>query len=363
MKIFATILLVLASLVAAFGQATVMNDTNTLRILKPSTAPFWASNRLDVLAALDLDLSINSGVPNGSGALVHWSQLAGVPAGFADGTDDGAGGGGASNFIASVSADFQVLASALSLTNATGTGQFVRASVLSGYQATDSDLDDLADGTLSGSKIGTGISGDNVSSGTVADARIAATIARLASPAFTGSPTVPTASAGTSNTLAASTAYVDRAVSLGGGGGSGGLYVDGSSITGANIKSNWDRKFLASGTNVTAVPQEVQSATSASWAPDFAEGRIHEVTLSGNLTLNAPSNVNADMIGQTFTLVFVNGTSGGFTISSWATNYLFGTDVTGLTLTTNAGFRDYASVMVRRTNVFDVVGFVRGYAK
>jgi hypothetical protein len=41
----------------------------------------------------ELNDSINAGVPNGTGAKVHWSQLLGVPAGFADGTDDGAGGG------------------------------------------------------------------------------------------------------------------------------------------------------------------------------------------------------------------------------------------------------------------------------
>lgn len=38
--------------------------------------------------------SINGGTPNGAGASVHWSELTGVPAGFADGTDDGSGGGG-----------------------------------------------------------------------------------------------------------------------------------------------------------------------------------------------------------------------------------------------------------------------------
>lgn len=46
------------------------------------------------------------------------------------------------------------------------------------FQASDADLSDLADGTLSGSKVGTGINGDNITSGTVADARIASTIAR-----------------------------------------------------------------------------------------------------------------------------------------------------------------------------------------
>ena len=46
-------------------------------------------------AALEeLNDSINAGSPNGTGAKVHWSQLLGVPAGFADNTDDGAGGGG-----------------------------------------------------------------------------------------------------------------------------------------------------------------------------------------------------------------------------------------------------------------------------
>jgi hypothetical protein len=56
-------------------------------------------------------------------------------------------------------------------------------------------------------------------SGLARDSEVSATYAPLASPALTGSPTVPTASAASSNTVAASTAYVDRAVALGGGGG------------------------------------------------------------------------------------------------------------------------------------------------
>jgi hypothetical protein len=53
------------------------------------------------------------------------------------------------------------------------------------------------------------------------DSEVAATYAPLSSPALTGSPTVPTAIAASSNTVAASTAYVDRAVAAGGGGGGG----------------------------------------------------------------------------------------------------------------------------------------------
>jgi hypothetical protein len=45
-------------------------------------------------------------------------------------------------------------------------------------QPLDADLTDLADGSLSGSKVGTGINGDNITSGTVADTRIASTLTR-----------------------------------------------------------------------------------------------------------------------------------------------------------------------------------------
>lgn len=45
-------------------------------------------------------------------------------------------------------------------------------------QAFDTDLSDLADGTLTGSKVGTGIDADNITGGTVADARVASTITR-----------------------------------------------------------------------------------------------------------------------------------------------------------------------------------------
>jgi hypothetical protein len=52
------------------------------------------------------------------------------------------------------------------------------AAAVAGYQPLDADLTDLADGSLTGSKVGTGISGDNITAGTVADARIDAAIAR-----------------------------------------------------------------------------------------------------------------------------------------------------------------------------------------
>lgn len=48
----------------------------------------------------------------------------------------------------------------------------------SDVQAYDADLDDLADGSLSGAIIGTGINGANITTGTVADARLESTVDR-----------------------------------------------------------------------------------------------------------------------------------------------------------------------------------------
>jgi len=44
---------------------------------------------VDIVTSNLFKAVLNSGVPNGTGAFVDWSQLKNVPAGFADGTDDG----------------------------------------------------------------------------------------------------------------------------------------------------------------------------------------------------------------------------------------------------------------------------------
>ena len=56
------------------------------------------------------------------------------------------------------------------------------SAAVAGLQASDADLADLADGSLTGSKVGSGINADNITTGTVADARIPSTIARTNAP-------------------------------------------------------------------------------------------------------------------------------------------------------------------------------------
>lgn len=91
-------LLSASSALAQVGSATVMANTNNGVVTKPTS--FWSGNRSNIINVLDLDISINGGSPNGSGALVHWSQVFGIPAGIADGSDDG---GGMTNLVLSTS--------------------------------------------------------------------------------------------------------------------------------------------------------------------------------------------------------------------------------------------------------------------
>lgn len=221
------------------------------------------------------------------------------------------------------------------------------------WQATNSVLTTAAN--LTGGTSTNFLAGDgtfkqvttNMVPGLVGDMAAKAT---LASPALTGTPTVN----GT-NLMAA--------IASAGGGGGGLTLIDGTAKTNVNFRSSYYSKAsVSSVTNVDWIPQPVSSASTASFTPAFNSSRSHEFTLTNTATLNAPSGVTTDMVGDTFRLVFIQDSTGNRTLSA-ATNYLFGSDITGLTLTTNAGARDYAVVYVRRTNAFDVIGFVRGYAQ
>lgn len=141
------------------------------------------------------------------------------------------------------------------------------------------------------------------------------------------------------------------------------VYVEGAAITNINFRSSYAaRASVTAVTNVDWLPQPPTTTSATSLTPAFGSSRAHEFTLTGAATLNAPSGITSDMVGDTFRLVFIQDSTGNRTLTV-ATNYLFGTDITGITLTTNAGARDYAVVYVRRTNALDVVGFVRGYAQ
>ena len=83
---------------ASDGQVTGSNESDEI---DDDVMPFddadnvWTATTIGP-ALEELNDNINAGVPNSVNAKVNWSQLTNVPAGFADNSDDGAGGSGLS---------------------------------------------------------------------------------------------------------------------------------------------------------------------------------------------------------------------------------------------------------------------------
>lgn len=147
----------------------------------------------------------------------------------------------------------------------------------------------------------------------------------------------------------------------GGSGGGSSVNVDSASVSSINLQSGWGGRFLVNSTNVTIVPAVQVTASSQTLTPDLGASKSHLFTLTNNATLAAPTNVSTNMIGEVFRLCFLQNTNGGWSLTNVNSAFKFGTDITSLTLRTNALGRDYVSLFVRDTNVFDVVGFIRGY--
>lgn len=119
MKTTATILALLLSSISIFGDLIpAIYDTVTKRLAVPTNILGMTFGGLNFTNLVGYGLTNKSGV-----LMVDTNVIIG----------GSSGGSGGSNFITSVSADFEVLASALSLTNTTGSGQILRASMLSPY--------------------------------------------------------------------------------------------------------------------------------------------------------------------------------------------------------------------------------------
>lgn len=154
--------------------------------------------------------------------------------------------------------------------------------------------------------------------------------ANLASPAFTGTPTAPTAAGGTNTTQLATTAFVGSAVSAA-----------------ALIKaagSDWrtgtdDAKYTTVKSAVDGGAFVSQSVT-GSTTLDFNSAWNWSLTLTGNLTLEVPSNMKE---GQSGFLFFIQDGTGSRTISISSSIVKSGT----YTLSTAANAVDSCGYVVR----------------
>lgn len=95
----------------------------------------------------------------------------------------------------------------------------------------------------------------------------------------------------------------------------------------------------------------------ANIATDAALGDHFKVTLGGNRTLDNPTNPTD---GQVILFEFIQDGTGSRTITL-GSDFIFGTDVTSVTLTTTASKRDFM-VCKYRGSKWCVLGFSRGYA-
>lgn len=145
-------------------------------------------------------------------------------------------------------------------------------------------------------------------------------------------------------------------------GGGGSVFVNGSEVSDPNLTTNAAITLSVSATtNVVTDLNDVDITLTdaATIATDCSQGMNFTVTLGANRTLGAPSNGKG---GRYYSWEVIQDATGNRTLS-FATNFVFGTDITGITLSTNATYRDYIRAKCRtdNTNVFSVVGFVRGY--
>lgn len=117
--------------------------------------------------------------------------------------------------------------------------------------------------------------------------------APLASPALTGTPTVPTATAGTSTTQAASTAFVQAAAfntALPAQTGNAGKFVttDGTNASWGYVPAQSDSSRTYTGAKYTR--DDDGTVSGGTWAIDYANGPVIKATAGANITSITMSN-------------------------------------------------------------------------
>ena len=116
------------------------------------------------------------------------------------------------------------------------------------------------------------------------------------------------------------------------------------------------RRDLSSNTPYVTV-NTAATGTLSPVAPLFPNATLR-LTLTGSLTLNGPTGA-AD--GQSMTVELIQDATGG-RVLTLGTGFALGTDITGVTLTTTAGKRDFLGLRYNTTTArWYIVAFTRGF--
>jgi hypothetical protein len=168
-----------------------------------------------------------------------------------------------------------------------------------------------------------------------------------------GAATATTATSEDNDTSVATTAFVQDARNKS-------VYINVTAVAKPNFTNTFYARLVASSvTNISiTLPAVVANTPSATVTTDASLGTHFRWTAAQNFTLSNPTNPTD---GQRVLWEIIQDATGSRTIA-FDTKFAFGTDITGVTLTTTAAKRDFITAMYNSTaDKWYVVGVSKGY--